>query len=277
VPVLPRLIPRSERYFPERGGKWQQVISYRGMTTAARGPIYETRLSWPAATAAAKGLRIGFFSDAHVMDNAGTREIIRAAAESFAAFDPDYLLCGGDFSGYLSQLESCWPLLAAFAPLRAVKLAVEGNWETRKEWIPHAYWRERFARYGFRLLKHDLYSDRKIAIYGMGDFDYPVPPPQWPDGPCTRLLLVHCPDVLVAAPGETPPFLALSGHTHGGQIRLPLIGPLATASLYGRRLDAGLFRHRDSGSAMLISTGLNHLSFPWRFGCRREVVLLTLI
>ena len=278
MPVLPRYYPRAMRWFPARAAHWRKIVRYGAMPTTAHGDITAVRLRLPAAHPAVRGLRIAFFSDTHAMADPLLERIFRQAAEVVAAFDPDYLLCGGDFSGYASQMKACWPMLANFAPCRAVKLAVEGNWETRKEWIPHAYWQEHLAEHGFRLLKHELFFDGRLALYGMGDYDYPVPPPRWPEEPCERIVLVHNPDVLIAAPEtDRRPFLAFSGHTHGGQVRLPLVGPVAGASLYGRRFDAGIFRHRETGSQMLLSAGLNHLSFPLRLGCRREVILLTLV
>jgi predicted MPP superfamily phosphohydrolase len=56
-----------------------------------------------------------------------------------------------------------------------------------------------------------------------------------------KLLLYHSPD-LIAEAADRQIDLYLSGHTHGGQIRLPIFGPLATGSRYGRRYVAGLYQ-----------------------------------
>jgi predicted MPP superfamily phosphohydrolase len=72
-------------------------------------------------------------------------------------------------------------------------------------------------------------------------------PPTDTPGPFT-LLLYHSPDLILEAAARQID-LYLSGHTHGGQIRLPFIGPIVTGSRYGRRYVAGLFQVPWSGGA----------------------------
>jgi predicted MPP superfamily phosphohydrolase len=69
--------------------------------------------------------------------------------------------------------------------------------------------------------------------------------------------------------------LILAGHTHGGQVRLPVVGALVTNSTMPRRLASGLIR---MGSAlMFLSPGLGTSKYaPFRFLCRPEVTLLEL-
>ncbi len=69
--------------------------------------------------------------------------------------------------------------------------------------------------------------------------------------------------------------LVFAGHTHGGQVRLPVVGALVTNSSMPRRLVSGLIR---MGSAILhTSPGLGTSKYaPFRFWCRPEVTLLEL-
>ena len=69
--------------------------------------------------------------------------------------------------------------------------------------------------------------------------------------------------------------LILAGHTHGGQVHLPLVGALVTNSAMPRRLASGLIR---MGSAVLfLSPGLGTSKYaPFRFLCRPEATLLQL-
>jgi predicted MPP superfamily phosphohydrolase len=90
------------------------------------------------------------------------------------------------------------------------------------------------------------------------------------------LLLYHSPD-LIAEAAEAKIDLYLGGHTHGGQLRLPLIGPIVTGSAYGRQYVNGLFE-RDQ-TRMYISRGLGFEGGPApraRFLCRPELVSLEL-
>ena len=69
--------------------------------------------------------------------------------------------------------------------------------------------------------------------------------------------------------------LIVAGHTHGGQVRLPLVGALVTNSTMPRKLASGLIR---MGTAVLhISRGLGTSKFaPFRFWCRPEATYLEL-
>jgi len=92
-----------------------------------------------------------------------------------------------------------------------------------------------------------------------------------------KLLLAHSPGVVfrAAAAGAS---LVLSGHTHGGQIRLPRIGALAARTRQrgcGRKMAAGLFSVDDT--AVYVSRGLGTSLLPVRILCPPEVTTITLL
>ncbi|MGC9468851.1 MAG: metallophosphoesterase [Anaerolineae bacterium] len=68
-----------------------------------------------------------------------------------------------------------------------------------------------------------------------------------------RVLLYHTPDLMPLV-AETGVDLYLCGHTHGGQIRLPLYGAVATSSRWGKRYEQG--RYREKGTTLYVSRGL---------------------
>lgn len=69
--------------------------------------------------------------------------------------------------------------------------------------------------------------------------------------------------------------LLVAGHTHGGQVRLPLVGALVTNSSMPRRLVSGLIRM--NGAILHTSPGMGQSKFaPFRFFCRPEATLLEL-
>lgn len=69
--------------------------------------------------------------------------------------------------------------------------------------------------------------------------------------------------------------LTFSGHAHGGQFRLPLIGGLfAPNQGFFPHYDAGLYSK--NGSVMVVSRGLGNSAFPFRFLNRPELVVVTL-
>ena len=86
--------------------------------------------------------------------------------------------------------------------------------------------------------------------------------------------------VLSHAPDTFPKFarsgvnLVLAGHNHGGQIRLPIVGPILMPSRFSRRYDRGVFRR--GKTTLFVSQGVGG-KHPLRFGdCMPEIALLTL-
>lgn len=91
-----------------------------------------------------------------------------------------------------------------------------------------------------------------------------------------KLLLYHSPDLMPEAV-DLDVDLYLCGHTHGGQIRLPLLGALVTSSAFGKRYEMG--RYEEAETTLYVSRGLGMegLGAPRaRFLSPPEIVLWTL-
>jgi predicted MPP superfamily phosphohydrolase len=86
------------------------------------------------------------------------------------------------------------------------------------------------------------------------------------------VLLSHSPDQFAWAQREGYQ-LMLAGHVHGGQIRLPIVGPLLSPSRYGVRYACGFFMGRPT--LMHVTRGVSGL-IPLRFNCPPEVAKLVL-
>ena len=90
------------------------------------------------------------------------------------------------------------------------------------------------------------------------------------------LLLYHSPDLMPEAV-ELGVDLYLCGHTHGGQIRLPLFGAVFTSSEFGKRYEMG--RYEENGTTLYVScgVGMEGLGAPRaRFLAPPEIILWTL-
>lgn len=88
------------------------------------------------------------------------------------------------------------------------------------------------------------------------------------------ILLMHEPDLADTYAQDGRISLQLSGHSHGGQIRLPLVGPLILPYL-GRKYDLGLYQVNDMW--LYTNGGLGVTSEPIRFNCPPEITRLTLV
>jgi hypothetical protein len=84
------------------------------------------------------------------------------------------------------------------------------------------------------------------------------------------LLLSHTPDYILEAQ-KFPVDLMLSGHTHGGQVRLPLIGSPLKRIRIGRKYMQGL--HQFGGTMLYVNRGIGTILLPLRFLCRPEITL----
>ena len=87
-----------------------------------------------------------------------------------------------------------------------------------------------------------------------------------------RVVLAHNPWTIEHV-GRERCDLMLSGHTHGGQVKLPVVGRVALGPK-GRRFASGLYRVRDSW--LYVNKGVG-FGFRVRYGVRPEVTVLTLV
>lgn len=94
-----------------------------------------------------------------------------------------------------------------------------------------------------------------------------------------RILLAHRPDAVYELPPRSRTDLVVAGHTHGGQVKLPLVGPLITKSDVPRDAAGGGLSELD-GRRLYVSrgVGVEHGGHAprIRFMCRPELTLLTL-
>jgi hypothetical protein len=156
--------------------------------------------------------------------------------------------------------------LAAFAIL--------GNHDS---WYDPTLVRRRLARLGIRVLGNGFealaVAGRPMIVIG-NEAPWFSPPPDLKDCPADgfRLCLSHTPDNLPWAKQHGMD-LMLAGHTHGGQIRLPLFGSILVPSRFSRRYDCGLFY--EPPTLLHVSRGLGS-KHPVRYNCRPEVTRIIL-
>jgi uncharacterized protein len=111
-----------------------------------------------------------------------------------------------------------------------------------------------------------------IAIGGT-DFPWgPAIDPQEIPPADLSILLSHSPDLFYKAQ-DWGVDLMFSGHNHGGQIRLPFVGPVFMPSRYSRRFDRGFFRAKRT--LLYVSEGIAG-KHPVRYGCHPEITRFVL-
>ena len=87
------------------------------------------------------------------------------------------------------------------------------------------------------------------------------------------LLLSHAPDYAIAA-SSYPVHLQISGHSHGGQVQIPFIGPLITPP-HAKKYYEGLYEINERFS-LYVNRGLGTTRIPYRLLCRPEITVFDL-
>jgi predicted MPP superfamily phosphohydrolase len=233
----------------------------------------------PANGRSLAGLRIGFFTDPHLGPTMAARDVERGLSLLFQA-TPDLLLIGGDLicesPRYAPVVVEILGRYAQGAPLGA--FAVMGNHDISND---ARRLESLLARRGIKVLRNDAapvrYGGSVLWIVGIDDalLGRPKPAVAFSNVPAGQasLVLWHEPDWAEEAvfPGA---FLMLAGHSHGGQVRFPLVGAIATPS-GGRRFVAGL--NQVDGMTVYTSRGAGTYRPPLRFRCAPEVTLISLV
>lgn len=255
---------------------------YATFVEPRRAVLRRVRLTTPALKRAAAPLRIGIMSDIHASWPHMEAPRIEALVEEMLAAAPQLVLLPGDFmtTGCLGATTlGPEPIAAALAKLPASvpTLAVLGNhdWKLDGEGMVHA-----LRAVGIDVLENESrrfhLGESTLQIAGIdclksrrADVERAFASTS-PDLP--TILMTHIPDAVKAVKGRA--FLTIAGHTHGGQIRLPIRGPLLKATRLPRRLNRGLHPYEDGH--LLVTSGLGTATLPIRFGVVPEQLLLEL-
>ncbi len=221
-------------------------------------------------------LRIVLLADVQT-DRVGAYE--RRVLERAARLEPDLVLFAGDYV----QISSDDPasseaellalreavLAAGFAP-RLGAFAVRGD-------VDAAGWQRAFDGTGVRALDGsetlDL-GELRLTALSLADSRRLAHTPE--PGDRFHVVLGHAPDFAL---GEVPADLLLAGHCHGGQVRLPFLGPPLTLSRIPRHMTSGAHR-LPSGATLIVSRGIGLERAgapPLRFNCRPELVVIDLL
>lgn len=222
-------------------------------------------------------LKLIFLSDLHY-DNHTSSNFIDELILEINRLAPDIIISGGDMASYAAYLPHSFNFLSKLkAPL---KIAAAGNWDKRRRrWFPYEELRLRYQKAGFKLMINEGFETEDVSFYCMDDFKTGMPEAPSKLDRQFNCVISHNPDAAVSfIPEETLEKidLILCGHTHGGQIRFPMLGALRASSIYGRKFAYGSFEHLKSGCRMIVSSGLGNTLIPLRTLCRPEIVFLNI-
>lgn len=239
-----------------------------------------THVLWlPGLPKAFDGYRIAVLSDMHI--NALVPEAwLKWQVDHVNRLKPDFIFLIGDYvqaRQTRAELDAVWPILSGLRSRDGVA-AVNGNHDN---WADHAHALAKLEESGWSVRHRARFVSRRserIAIVGAGDLlteeiGLGEPLKGIPDG-VFRIVLAHNPDT-VDLPRTELADLFVSGHTHGGQVVIPVLDLAPLLPVKNRTYGQGL-RKTPNGEPIFISRGTGWSIAPVRFWCRPEIPVLTL-
>ncbi|HMG74611.1 MAG TPA: metallophosphoesterase [Pyrinomonadaceae bacterium] len=235
--------------------------------------------NWPKELS---GLRIAVISDIHTggpfIDDRKLQQIVAKTN----ALNPDLIVLLGDYmspnSWHSHRVEpevTAAALKSLKAPLGVYSVLGNHDW-----WYSGEKVRSAFEQNGIHILEDEVaevrWRDRSFWLVGLADL-WTRPQhisqtiAQVPPG-STIMALTHNPNIFPSIPQRVQ--LLIAGHTHGGQVDLPLIGRPVAMSEPSEKYFAGHFF--ENGHHLFVTTGIGTSLFPVRFRVTPEIVILTI-
>jgi len=233
---------------------------------------------------ALEGFKIVQLSDIHI-DSFVETEVVQEAAAIADSLKPDLIVLTGDYvTGQAEAIRDLSPILASLNAKYGV-FAILGNHEL---WTNPDLIRDSLEKAGVPVLVNEgvpLNVGKEILyLAGVDDCwsgqpDLEAAMEKWPSGAPT-ILLAHEPDFVDTFALDGRVSLQLSGHSHGGQIRLPGLGAVILPE-YAQKYDQGLYRvnptgRSDVGPWVYTNRGVGLGVVPYRINCPPEVTEITL-
>jgi len=232
---------------------------------------------WPAGL---YGLKIAVLSDLHIGSAYIDERKVRLVVERTNQLQPDLIVILGDYitgngrTSHRVEPEVFAPLLKDLhAPFGVYSVLGNHDWWYNGEKVRRALEANGITVLEDQIARIDVRGN-PLWLVGLADLwtrpqriDQTLAPVP---ADATIIALTHNPDIFPQVPPRVS--LLLAGHTHGGQVRLPLIGSVVESSRYGERYEKG--HVVENGHDLFVTTGIGTSIVPVRFGVPPEIVLL---
>ncbi len=259
------------------------ALSWGFLIEPGRLVVVREELSLPRWPRALSGLKVALLSDLHVGAPFWGLEQLSTLVERTNAEQPELIVLAGDYlvgsepGGTQVPPDAIAERLSALhAPLGVLAVLGNHDWDDGET-------RRAFEHYRIRVLEDESVrlqrGKHEFWVVGLADQitrrSQPRAAVAKVPANAPYLLVVHEPDVFESFGrlGITPA-LTLAGHTHGGQVWLPLVGRAVVPSEFGRRYAYG--HVVEEGRHLFVTAGVGTSILPVRFLVPPEIVLLTL-
>lgn len=234
-------------------------------------------------------LRVAAVSDLHIGAPNVRLDRVDSIVERVNEQHPDLILFTGDFvigsprdpnglpgGEYVPPEQIAAKLEALKAPLGVYAVLGNHDW-----WSDGPAVEQALTKHGIHVLENDAVAipveGQTLWIGGIADLwtrqpDIDGTLAQVPSADDPVVLFAHNPDIFWDVPPRAD--LLIAGHTHGGQVVLPLLGRVIETSRAGLPISEGYWA--DHGSQLFITTGIGTSIYPIRIGVPPEIAILTL-
>ncbi len=225
------------------------------------------------------GFKIAQLTDLHFRPGTDD-QLIQSVVKRCNAEKPDLIVLTGDYVNRDKRVLG--PLMELLEPLRANQgvLGIMGNHDATHASVDLVRNAMQKAGIGFLVNQGTRLTVRDASLFvaatdsiwtGNPDLSRAMRGRKKTE-PC--LALIHEPDFYDTVRQDYQGVVQLSGHTHGGQCRVPILGYAPIKVTLGRRYIYGAFQHQDSG--LFVSRGVGTVTLRVRFACPPEVAIIKL-
>lgn len=219
-----------------------------------------------------KNLKIVFVSDFHL--NKFSENRLNRIVDKINEQNPDIVISGGDYA-ILHNVKLSLDMSKVAKILSKIKTkygfyTVLGNHDYNKD---SSDIKEAFKKYNLNVLENSnveiLHNEEPFFLAGISDMQttfYSLDKALKNTKPPV-ILVSHSPDITPDAKDKVD--LILSGHTHGGQVRVPFYGAIIVPSKYGKKYQVGFV-----DNLVYINRGLGTSILPVRFNCLPEITVI---
>lgn len=244
--------------------------------TTADPEVLRTRVTLPGMPEGAKPVTVALISDIHVAGPDMPPERLERIVAQINALHPDAVLIAGDLisekkvgTKLYTSAEAVSPLAGLDAPMGT--FLVPGNHD---HWYGWPALKRELAKTRITVLANDATQVGPLVVGGLDDEytghdDVAKTLSAMDELKGGRIFLGHSPDSLPELPEGS---IILAGHTHCGQIVLPIIGALGVPSRFGDRFECG--RIEEGSRTAIVGAGLGTSVLPIRFGTRPEILMI---
>ena len=227
---------------------------------------------WPDGV---RPVTVALISDLHVQPPDMKPKRVASIVEQIDSLSPDVILLAGDFLGSGPLATNPAQGIKSLAPLRGLRarfgtFAVLGNHDGEGREVTRA-----LTSAGITVLRNEAASAGPLVVGGVDDVlsqrdNLPLTLSKMRRLSGAKVLLAHSPDFFAQLPKDIG--LTLAGHTHCGQVVIPLVGPIFTGSDYGRRFYCGVTQ--ENGRTLIVTAGVGTSFLPIRIGAAPDMWLI---